>query len=85
MLLQNVEQYVEKLIPKRQELIEEMEAYAKEHHVPIMELIGVETLLQILRLHQPKHILEIGTAIAYSSIRMTHALPEGTSGYGRTK
>lgn len=76
MLLQNVEQYVEKLIPKRQELIEEMEAYAKEHHVPIMELIGVETLLQILRLHQPKHILEIGTAIAYSSIRMTHALPE---------
>ncbi|GAB1762461.1 O-methyltransferase [Priestia megaterium] len=76
MLLQNVEQYVEKLIPKRQELIEEMEAYAKEHHVPIMELIGVETLLQILRLHQPKHILEIGTAIAYSSIRITHALPE---------
>lgn len=59
MLLQNVEQYVEKLIPKRQELIEEMEAYAEEHHVPIMELIGVETLLQILRLHQPKHILEI--------------------------
>ncbi|TYR82321.1 O-methyltransferase [Priestia megaterium] len=75
MLLQNVEQYVEKLIPKRTELVEEMEAYAKEYVVPIMELIGIETLLQILRLHQPKHILEIGTAIGYSAIRMAEALP----------
>lgn len=75
LLLQNVEQYVENLIPKRTELVEEMENYAKEHVVPIMELIGIETLLQILRLHQPAHILEIGTAIGYSAIRMAEALP----------
>ncbi len=75
LLLQNVEQYVENLIPKRTELVEEMENYAKEHVVPIMELIGIEALLQILRLHQPAHILEIGTAIGYSAIRMAEALP----------
>lgn len=75
LLLQNVEQYVENLIPKRTELVEEMENYAKEHLVPIMELIGIEALLQILRLHQPAHILEIGTAIGYSAIRMAEALP----------
>lgn len=75
LLLQNVEQYVENLIPKRTELVEEMENYAKEHLVPIMELIGIEALLQILRLHQPAHILEIGTAIGYSAIRMAEVLP----------
>ncbi|WP_110111432.1 O-methyltransferase [Bacillus sp. CGMCC 1.16541] len=75
MLLQNVEHYVEQLIPNRNELIEEMEHYAREQGVPIMELIGIETLLQLLRLHKPERILEIGTAIGYSSIRMVTALP----------
>ncbi|MBM7701426.1 O-methyltransferase [Metabacillus iocasae] len=76
MLLQNVEHYVEQLIPKRNELIEEMEHYAQEHGVPIMELIGIETLLQLLRLYNPERILEIGTAIGYSAIRMVTALPD---------
>lgn len=70
--------YLESLIPTRNERLLEMEEYARVHHVPIMELVGVETLLQILRIHQPNKILEIGTAIGYSAIRMAQSLEETT-------
>lgn len=67
--------YLEALLPKRDAIIEEIEYYAQENNVPIMELIGIETMLQLLRISQPKQILEIGTAIGYSAIRMAQALP----------
>ncbi|SEJ23166.1 Predicted O-methyltransferase YrrM [Bhargavaea ginsengi] len=67
--------YSEGLIPSRPERVLEMERYAREHRVPIMQLEGMEALLQILRVQRPKRILEIGTAIGYSAIRMAEALP----------
>jgi len=72
------EQYIESFVAPRSPFVMEMEQYAKEHHVPIMQLPGIEGLLQILRVHQPKKILEVGTAIGYSAIRMAEALPETT-------
>lgn len=53
-----------------------MEKFAHENNVPIMELSGIEAMLQILRLQQPKKILEVGTAIGYSALRMAYALPQ---------
>jgi predicted O-methyltransferase YrrM len=53
-----------------------MEAYALEHGVPIMEPAGIETMLQILRIKSPDTVLEVGTAIGYSALRMAYALPE---------
>jgi predicted O-methyltransferase YrrM len=70
--------YIEELIQTRSDLFVEMEQYAKDHHVPIMELSGIETILQILRIAQPKKILEVGTAIGYSALRMATVLPEAT-------
>ena len=67
--------YVENFLPPREELLLEMEQYAQTHHVPIMQLSGIEALSQILRIQNPKSILEIGTAIGYSAIRMAKALP----------
>lgn len=67
--------YLESLVNKRDGIIEEMELYAKENNVPIMELIGIECMIQMLRISNPKRILEIGTAIGYSAIRMAKALP----------
>ncbi|RID83967.1 O-methyltransferase [Mesobacillus zeae] len=52
-----------------------MEAFAAENGVPIMEPAGMEALLQILRIQEPKAILEVGTAIGYSALRMAEALP----------
>jgi predicted O-methyltransferase YrrM len=72
---EQLKDYVESLVPMRDLAISEMERFAKDNDIPIMELVGIEALLQILRLTQPKRILEIGTAIGYSAIRMAKALP----------
>lgn len=53
-----------------------MEEYAQQHGVPIMESAGIETMLQLLRIQQPESILEVGTAIGYSALRMAFALPD---------
>lgn len=66
-------QYIEKIIPTRSEQVLKMEQYAKEHNVPIMDLTGMETLLSYVRLKKPNRILEVGTAIGYSAIRMALA------------
>ncbi|MDE5413742.1 O-methyltransferase [Alkalihalobacterium chitinilyticum] len=71
-----IDAYIESLICERNELLIEMEQLAKEQQVPIMELVGIETLLQLLRMKQPKSILEIGTAIGYSAIRMAQAVDD---------
>ncbi|MBD7935757.1 O-methyltransferase [Cytobacillus sp. Sa5YUA1] len=67
--------YMQKLIPNRTNLFMEMEEYARENRVPIMELEGIEAMLQIVRIQQPTKILEIGTAIGYSALRMAEACP----------
>jgi predicted O-methyltransferase YrrM len=74
MVPSELEAYLLSLIPEREPIIVEMEQYAAEHKVPIMELIGIEALLQFLRLAEPTTILEIGTAIGYSSIRMAKTI-----------
>lgn len=52
------------------EIIKQMEAYAKENHVPIMQEEGLDFLLSYIEEHQVTRILEIGSAIGYSAIRM---------------
>lgn len=76
MLTEKLHSYIDGLIGERNPLLMEMEDYAKEHDVPIMELAGIELMLQLLRLHRSKKILEVGTAIGYSALRMADALPE---------
>ena len=50
--------------------LEEMEKYAKEHSVPIMEKEGIEFLTKYIKDNNIKSILEIGAAIGYSAIKM---------------
>lgn len=52
-------------------VIKDLEDYAKENHVPIMEHDGIEFLTKYIKEHEEiKNILEIGCAIGYSAIRM---------------
>jgi predicted O-methyltransferase YrrM len=67
--------YIESLLMPREGLPGEMEQYAAEHHVPIMEPVGMDTLLSMLKLQNPARLLEIGTAIGYSALRMAEAVP----------
>ena len=53
-----------------------MKAYADAFDVPIIKDDGLETMLQFLRLKKPKRLLEIGSAIAYSSIMLARHLED---------
>ena len=48
----------------------ELKQYAKENSVPIIIDEGLSFLESIIRIKKPKNILEIGSAIGYSAIRM---------------
>jgi predicted O-methyltransferase YrrM len=48
----------------------ELEQYAATHNVPIMQKDGIEFLENYVKNNNIKKILEIGTAIGYSSIRL---------------
>ena len=51
-------------------IIRKMEEYADEKGVPIMEKEGIEFLTEFIKDNDVKSILEIGTAIGYSAIKM---------------
>lgn len=51
-------------------LLKKIEDYAQENNVPIMLKDGIEFLEQYIKENNIKKILEIGTAIGYSAIRM---------------
>ncbi len=58
-------------------LIHEMEQFAMSRKIPILDWKAAELLEQCILLQKPKRVLEIGTAIAYSSIRMAMVLRKG--------
>nr|MBP3259291.1 O-methyltransferase [Bacilli bacterium] len=51
-------------------MFSELEKYAKENKVPIILPDGIEYIENYIKENNVKNILEIGTAIAYSAIRM---------------
>lgn len=53
-----------------EDLLLEMEAYALENNVPIMQKEGIEFMQSFIKEHNIKTILEIGSAIGYSAIQM---------------
>ena len=59
-----------------EEELKKIEAYAKENHAPIMEEEGITFLTNYIKEHDIKTILEIGTAIGYSAIKMALVDPE---------
>lgn len=52
------------------DVIKEMEKYADENSVPIMQKRGINFLCKFIEKNNIKKILEIGTAIGYSAINM---------------
>ena len=51
-------------------MLEEIELYAKTERVPIMMKDGIEYLCNYIKENNVKNILEIGSAIGYSAIKM---------------
>lgn len=60
------------------EQILEMENYAKEHNIPIIEKESIAYIMKLIKNSNIKNILEIGSAIGYSTILMASVKPEIT-------
>ncbi len=65
-----IQEYLREIIPAREEFLVELENYAEKNHVPIIEPEVAQLLRTMLKINKPKSILELGTAIGYSSIVM---------------
>lgn len=66
--------YLSRFTKEEDSLLIEMEKYAAENKIPILYPASAAFLEQLVLIVSPKRILEIGTAIAYSSIRMARYL-----------
>lgn len=65
------QQYLSSLNPSfEHSLVQELKTYAMSHHIPIMQDDGIHFLVQLINIKQAKKVLEIGTAIGYSSMIM---------------
>ena len=62
--------YVTNLLPESDEFYKNLEIFAEENRVPIIDKIGISYLVQLLKIKKAKNVLEIGTAIAYSSMNI---------------
>ncbi|MBU5670111.1 O-methyltransferase [Peptoniphilus sp. MSJ-1] len=63
-----IENYLRDIIEVEDEKLLEMEKYAEANHVPIIERETEEFIKFLISITKPKKILELGTAIGYSSI-----------------
>jgi len=77
-VMDNYKTYLASFVKEKDRLIVEIEQFAKEHHVPIMDNEGIDLFISLLRLQNPAQILEIGSAIGYSAIRIAGALPKAS-------
>lgn len=65
-----IEEYIRSILPENVGYLKELELYAEENHVPIIEKETAQLLKVLLKIDSPKNILEIGTAIGYSALIM---------------
>jgi len=66
--------YLESFRKKGDDLIIEMEEYALEHNVPILNWHAADFIEKLILINKPDRVLEIGTAIAYTTIRIAKCL-----------
>ena len=60
-------------------LISDMERFAKKENVPIMQKESLNYLISFIKKHDIKSVLEVGTAIGYSTILIKEAVNNITS------
>lgn len=68
-----IEQYMHGLLPPRDEVLAEIEAYAAEHNIPIVGPAVARFLSSLVIMIKAKRIFELGSAIGYSTIWLARA------------
>jgi len=73
-----VDDYLYSLLPKRDEVLAEMEDYATQHDVPIVGPAVARVLQQLALMINARTVFELGSAIGYSTIWWAEAVgPKG--------
>src|SRR5699024_11751425 len=73
-IMENQTAYLKSLMETNQRW-QSLESYAAMNQVPIMDEVSMDFVCQLVNIQQPTNILEIGTAIGYSAIRMASKAP----------
>jgi predicted O-methyltransferase YrrM len=66
--------YISSFRKESDDLIKEMESYAQEHNVPILSWQSADFIEQLISIKNPRRVLELGTAIGYTTIRVARNL-----------
>ena len=71
-----VDDYLYSMLPKRDEVLVEMEEYATKHNVPIVGPAVARVLQQLALMINARSVFELGSAIGYSTIWWAQAVGE---------
>jgi len=71
-----VDDYLYSMLPKREEVLAEMEEYASQHKIPIVGPAVARVLQQLALMINAKTVFELGSAIGYSTIWWAQAVGE---------
>jgi caffeoyl-CoA O-methyltransferase len=71
-----VDDYLYSMLPRREEVLAEMEDYAGKHNVPIVGPAVARVLHQLALMINAKTVFELGSAIGYSTIWWARAVGE---------
>jgi predicted O-methyltransferase YrrM len=71
-----VDDYLYSMLPKRNEVLTEMEGYASEHNIPIVGPAVARVLQQLALTINARSVFELGSAIGYSTIWWAQAVGE---------
>jgi predicted O-methyltransferase YrrM len=69
-----VDDYLYSMLPKRDDVLVEMEEYATEHNVPIVGPAVARVLQQLALMINARTVFELGSAIGYSTIWWAQAV-----------
>jgi len=72
-----ITEYIRNTIKDNQGILAQLEEYARENHVPIVQPEVAKLLTVLGCIHRPERILEVGTAIGYSAILLAGILRPG--------
>ncbi|WZL71473.1 O-methyltransferase [Clostridiaceae bacterium 35-E11] len=72
-----VEEYIRNTLPEHNGLLKQMEDYASDYHVPIVQPEVGKLLEVITKISGAKSVLEVGTAIGYSALLFCKAMENG--------
>ncbi len=74
---QETDAYLASVRPGTDPLLEDMEAYAGDHHMPIADAETAALVAMLARATGARAVLEVGLAIGYTALQIARALAEG--------